>query len=222
MLGRLVRARPRLFLAILIGLISIPLVTPGHAAISGALVCWDIGVAAYLLLAAQLFFTVDPDHMPANAERQQEGEWTIFGITVAAIVASFLAIIGEFSIAKTIKGEAQALHVGLVGATLLLSWLMTHTSFAFRYAHEYYTTTEGLASKIPSGVDGGLEFPSEPLPDYLDFFYFSLVLGMTFQVSDVQITSRKYRRMASVHGLLSFLFNTIILALTINIIAGLL
>jgi uncharacterized membrane protein len=94
---------------------------------------------------------------------------------------------------------------------------MTHTTFAFRYAHEYYEAAPGS-----SKVDGGLEFPGEDQPDYLDFMYFSLVLGMTFQVSDVQITSRKLRRLATVHGLLSFLFNTIILALTVNIAAGLL
>jgi uncharacterized membrane protein len=101
--------------------------------------------------------------------------------------------------------------------TLFVSWLMTHTTFAFRYAHEYYQIDPGAA-----GIAGGLEFPGEKRPDYLDFMYFSLVLGMTFQVSDVQITARKFRRLAAVHGLLSFLFNTIILALTVNLAAGLL
>ena len=71
-------------------------------------------------------------------------------------------------------------------------------------------------------MDGGLQFPGDDLPDYFDFFYFALVLGMTFQVSDVQITARKLRRLATAHGLLGFLFNTIILALTVNIAAGLL
>jgi uncharacterized membrane protein len=101
--------------------------------------------------------------------------------------------------------------------TLFVSWLMTHVTFAFRYAHEYYEIDGGS-----TGIAGGLEFPGEKRPDYLDFMYFSLVLGMTFQVSDVQITARKFRRLAAVHGLLSFLFNTIILALTVNIAAGLL
>jgi len=94
---------------------------------------------------------------------------------------------------------------------------MTHTSFAFRYAHEYYQVDPG-----GTGIAGGLDFPGEKRPDYLDFMYFSLVLGMTFQVSDVGITARKLRRLATVQGLLSFLFNTIILALSVNIAAGLL
>src|SRR6185437_14075902 len=105
----------------------------------------------------------------------------------------------------------------LVALTLFASWLMTQVSFALRYAHEYYTTSPGR-----SEIDGGLLFPDEPRPDYLDFLYFSLVLGMTFQVSDVQITSHKFRRLAAVHGLLSFMFNTVIIALTVNIAASLL
>jgi len=94
---------------------------------------------------------------------------------------------------------------------------MTHVTFAFRYAHEYYARDQGGPE-----ADGGLDFPAEKHPDYFDFLYFSLVLGMTFQVSDVQITSRKLRRVAALHGLMSFLFNTVIVALTVNNAAGLL
>jgi uncharacterized membrane protein len=90
-------------------------------------------------------------------------------------------------------------------------------TFTFRYAHEYYSRSgEG------PGVDGGLRFPGEDHPDYMDFLYFALVLGMTFQVSDVEVTSRKLRRLATLHGFLGFLFNTVILALTVNLAAGLL
>src|SRR4051794_13645060 len=100
--------------------------------------------------------------------------------------------------------------------TLFLYWIVTHVTFSLRYAHEYYSDDLGGPA-----VDKGLDFPGENEPDYLDFLYFSLVLGMTFQVSDVQITSRKLRRMATIPGLLSFLFNTIIVALTVNLVAGL-
>jgi uncharacterized membrane protein len=104
--------------------------------------------------------------------------------------------------------------------TLFLSWLATHILFAIRYAHEYYTPNRS-ADRSDSQQQGGLEFPHEPAPDYWDFLYFALVLGMTFQVSDVQITARTLRRLATVHGLLSFLFNTIIVALMVNIAASL-
>jgi uncharacterized membrane protein len=94
---------------------------------------------------------------------------------------------------------------------------MTHTTFAFRYAHEYYEIDAGGV-----GIVGGLEFPGEKRPDYLDFLYFALVLGMTFQVSDTDITSREMRRQVLRHALVSFLFGAVILATTVNVIAGLL
>ncbi|HEY1930677.1 MAG TPA: DUF1345 domain-containing protein [Acetobacteraceae bacterium] len=213
---RVIRSRPRLFAGLACGLVA-RLLLPGDLnPITAAVVAWDAGVLAYLGLAAALFFSESVDRMPRNAEAQQEGEWTIFCLTIAVVVFSFAAIVSEFANAGNLPAARKGLHIVLVAVTLLLSWLMTHTTFAFRYAHEYYARDRGGPK-----VDGGLEFPGEQRPDYLDFMYFSLVLGMTFQVSDVQITSRKLRRVATVHGLLSFLFNTIILALTVNIAAGL-
>jgi uncharacterized membrane protein len=157
-----------------------------------------------------------PDEMPAAAEAQQEGEWTIFWLTLAVVVVSFVAVGSEFAAIKSGAAQWRLLKVVLVAVTLFLSWLVTHVTFALRYAHEFYARDLGGPD-----VDRGLEFPGDKAPDYLDFLYFSLVLGMTFQVSDVQITSRKLRRVASLHGLISFLFNTIIVAFTVNIAAGL-
>lgn len=170
-----------------------------------------------LALSADMFTRERDSTMAQDAARQQEGEWTIFWITVAAVVASFAAVLGEFSQIKSGPPGSELLHIALVTATLLLSWLVTHTFFALRYAHEYYQ-----ASSDGTDIDRGLEFPGEKAPDYWDFFYFSVVVGMTFQVSDVQITSRKLRRLAAAHGLLSFLFNTVIVALSVNLGAGLL
>jgi uncharacterized membrane protein len=155
--------------------------------------------------------------MAANARAQEEGEWTIFWVTMGVVVASFVAVLGEFADSKDLTPLVRNWHVALVVFTLFASWLMTHIAFCFRYAHEYYSGADNSGK-----IDGGLEFPGEQNPDYLDFAYFSLVLGMTFQVSDVQITSRKLRRLAAAQGLLSFLFNTVILALTVNIAASLL
>lgn len=215
---RVIRARPRLFIGLLCGVLAAPLLPHGISNTTRSIVAWDIGVVVYLVLSMALFSTERLDRMAADAAAQEEGEWTIFWLTVAAITFSFAAIIGEFAnISKDMPAAERNMHVILVAITLFVSWLMTHTTFAFRYAHEYYEVEDGAA-----GISGGLEFPGEKRPDYLDFLYFSLVLGMTFQVSDVQITARKFRRMAAAHGLLSFLFNTIILALTVNIAAGLL
>jgi uncharacterized membrane protein len=215
-LWQVVATRWRLFTSLACGLVALAMLPRGLMGETRSVLAWDIGVLIYLCLAATLFTTERAERMEADAEAQQEGEWTIFGLTLAAVAFSITAIFSAFTGIKDLPSSVKSLHVGLVAGTLLLSWLMTHTTFAFRYAHEYYARDGG-----GPGIDGGLEFPDEPRPDYLDFVYFSLVLGMTFQVSDVQITSRKFRRVAAAHGLLSFLFNTIILAVTVNLAAGL-
>jgi uncharacterized membrane protein len=213
---RVVAGRPRFAIAILVSLAA-------WAGLRGLppqtrlILAWDAGALCFLVLIGALFASEHQSRMRHDAARQQEGEWTIFFLTIMGIAVSLVAIVGEFSDSKDLPAEAKGLHVGLVAATLFLSWLATQTVFALRYAHEFYSAADERAK-----VDGGLEFPGEPDPDYLDFMYFALVLGMTFQVSDVQITSRKLRRLAALHGLLGFVFNTIIIALTVNIASGLL
>jgi uncharacterized membrane protein len=213
---RAIRGRPRLFVGLAVMIAAWPSLPTSWSTTTRAILAWDIGVLVFLLLAAQLFVTESPDQMPAAAEAQQEGEWTIFWITLAVVIVSFVAVSSEFAAIKGAAGEQRVWRVTLVAVTLFLSWLVTHVTFALRYAHEFYARDFGGPD-----VDRGLEFPRETEPDYLDFLYFALVLGMTFQVSDVQITSRKLRRVAALHGLLSFLFNTVIIALTVNIAAGL-
>ncbi len=215
LIWRAIAGRPRLWTGVICGVIAWLVLPNELSAAMRASDAWDVGVIVYLALAAYLFGTERRARMAEDAALQQEGEWTIFTLTIAATVVSLAAVLGEFANLKDVHGAGRVFHVGLVMATLLLSWLMVHTTFAFRYAHEFYTRTDGRT------FDGGLEFPRETAPDYLDFVYFALVLGMTFQVSDVQITARKLRRLATLHGLLSFLFNTVIVALTVNLAAGL-
>jgi uncharacterized membrane protein len=210
------RSRPRMIVAVLVMIVAWPLLPSALPPTTRGIIAWDIGVLLFLALSAYLFMTEQPDDMPAAAEAQQEGEWTIFSLTLAVVVVSFVAVTSEFARIKGGPPGHEALEVSLVGATLFLSWLVTHVTFALRYAHEFYASDLGGPD-----VDRGLEFPGEKEPDYLDFMYFALVLGMTFQVSDVQITSRKLRRVAALHGLISFLFNTVIVAFTVNIAAGL-
>ena len=211
-----IRARPGLVAGVCAGLAVWPLL-PAHLSVTTqGLLAWDTGVLVFLAVAAYLFSTVNAERMPARAEAQEEGEWTIFWLTLGVVVVSFFAVSTEFSAIKQAPDASRQLRVVLVAGTLFISWLMTHVTFALRYAHEYYADDLGGPD-----IDRGLDFPNETQPDYLDFLYFSLVLGMTFQVSDVQITSRKLRRVATLHGLLSFLFNTVIVAFTVNIAAGL-
>jgi uncharacterized membrane protein len=213
MIWRFFSVRPRLTGSAVIGMAAFWLLP---ASPLRALIAWDIFCAVFLAACA-LMFSIEPmARIARDARRDQEGEWTAFWVTVAAVAASFGAIVDLFTAIKAATPEERPLHIGLVVATLLLSWLTTHTLFALRYAHEYYDGPED-----GSRLAGGIDFPGDEKPDYWDFFYFALVLGMTFQVSDVSITARPTRRLAAAHGLIGFLFNTVILALSVNIGASL-
>lgn len=202
----------------LIGLLAFFLLPRGLGIAPRAVFAWDIAGAALLGMFALLLLNEDDNEaMARNAAAQQEGEWTVFGITLAGVVISFAALTRVMGMAKDMEGMERKLYVSTVALTLLLSWLVTHVVFALRYAHEFYERQPGA-----SRVDGGLNFPGALPPDYWDFLYFAMVIGMTFQVSDVQIESRKMRRLATAHGLIGFLFNTVIVALTVNIAASLL
>jgi len=215
-LSRMAAGHPRTILGLLGGVIIFALL-PGRWPLSlRGILAWDTGAACLLLLSAFAFAYERLDRMEADAEAQREGEWTIFAVTLVGVSLSFVAIVQEFPEAKTASGHFEQYRVALVVVTLLLSWLVTHVCFAFRYAHEYYER-DGAQQ-----ITGGLDFPGGQTPDYWDFLYFSLVLGMTFQVSDVEITSRKFRRMATLHGFLGFTFNTVLLAFAVNLAAGLL
>jgi uncharacterized membrane protein len=215
-------SRIQLIIAVVVGLAVAFLLPKGEvkaqAGGQGHLVLsWDIGALVLLVLWGITMVRTAPLDMPARAKAQENGEWTVFATSLAAIVASVFVVLIEFKNISNLKGETKIFHLSLVIVTLLISWLTMQLIFALRYAHEYYSYSDGSAE-----MDGGLEFPHEPEPDYFDFLYFSMVLGMTFQVSDVDITARKIRRLATLHGFVGFTFNTVILALTVNIAAGLL
>jgi uncharacterized membrane protein len=210
------KGHARLFAALALGTASLWAMPAWWAVRTRGIAGWDVFALVYLVLIA-LLFRAAPARMERNARAQESGEWTLFFLVLAGATASFGAILGEFGSIKGSTGGQQAVKILVVAVTLALSWLLTQAIFALRYAHEFYTRPRGAAK-----IDGGLEFPGEQQPDYWDFFYFSAVLGMTFQVSDVQITSRKLRRLATLHGMLGFLFNTVIIALTVNLASGLL
>jgi uncharacterized membrane protein len=215
-LRRLAWGHFRTFAALAVGVVAYAACLPLLAEPTRAIIGWDCFAVVFLGLITAMAITATPAQMPANARAQEEGEWSIFAVVVFGTIMSFAAIISEFSGTKDMAPAMKREHLTLVVATLVLTWLVTQVVFAMRYAHEYYTASGN------TGPDKGLEFPGCDDPDYWDFAYFAIVLGMTFQVSDVQITSRKLRRLATVHGLLGFVFNTVIVALTVNLAANLL
>ena len=174
------------------------------------LVGWDIGVLVYLSAALYTMFASDVARIRRRAAEEDEGQLGMLVLTVAAAVASLGAIVAELGMGD---GGRQPADIVLASLTIVLSWAFIHVIFALHYAHEFYDEEAG----------GGMAFPGDDKePDYLDFVYFSFVIGMTSQVSDVGVTSKPIRRMVTAHGIISFLFNVALLALTVNIAASLL
>jgi uncharacterized membrane protein len=211
---RLVRLHLNLLIAALIGLgvVVLPFQAPGPTRF---LYGWNVGVALYLALTHTMMLRADEARIRKRAAEQDEGAPVILGLTIIATLASLVAIVVELGGGKSASHASDFGHALLAMATIVLSWSFVHTIFALHYAHEYY-------GERRDGVIGGLTFPGDKHPVYWDFLYFSLVIGMTSQVSDVAITSKVIRRMATVHGVVAFFFNLTVLALTVNLVSNLL
>ncbi|HEV2977487.1 MAG TPA: DUF1345 domain-containing protein [Casimicrobiaceae bacterium] len=189
--------------------------------ISGRLrfiVAWDIGVMVALTLMLVTLRHASPERMRAYAARQVTGKWTVLGLTVVAASASLVVIAAEVPLIKTAAQFEQIARLALVVVTIVLSWALINTIFALHYAHDYYLGASGKEQCI----QGGIVFPGSRPPAYGDFVYFSFTIGMTFQVSDVQITDPAVRQLAITQGIISFFYATGILALTVNLVAGML
>jgi uncharacterized membrane protein len=174
------------------------------------LVGWDIGTGAYLVLAAVMMAHSGEKKIRSRAKEQNEGKVPTLMLIITAAVASLAAIVNQLASVKSLTEAGAGWHVGLAGMTVFLSWTFMQVMFALHYAHEYYIDHDGAPA-------GGVEFPGEKHPDYWDFVYFSLVIGASAQTSDVSITARAFRHVVSLHSIISFFFNAIILALTISI-----
>jgi len=175
---------------------------------------WNTFSLSMIIMEWITFKITTPDEIRKQAQVQDASRAAIFIIVLISAFASFFAVL---LLVISGKEETQAFDIPVAVAGMFFSWFLVHTIFAMRYAHIYY----GDHETNPDMHAGGLVFPDDDKPGYSDFAYFSFVLGMTFQVSDIQITSKRLRRIALLHGILSFGFNTIIVALTINVIAGL-
>jgi len=191
----------------------------GRAAFASQLVgAWNVFALTTIVLAWIVMTTRDPYEVRRLAWQQDTSGTFIFGVVVTAATASLFAVFLLLGSTKNLSPEMLALHVFLSLSAIVLSWTLVHTLFSLRYAHFYYRDAHKVGR---DDIEGGLIFPNDENPDYLDFAYFSFVIGMTCQVSDVQISAKNLRRLAIVHGLISFAFNTAILAMFVNILAGL-
>ena len=181
------------------------LLPPSLRLVTRLLVSWDIFVALYLVLVYSLVFSSGLAHIRRNAILQDDGRFLILLVTALGAFASIAAIIFGLD-----AQHRSAPDLALATVTIALSWAAVHTTFALHYAHEFYRGAK----------PGGLNFPGDDKPDYWDFVYFSFVVGMTAQVSDVGITDKTIRRTATAHGVISFIFNTALVALMVNIAAS--
>ena len=207
---RVVRARPRTAIATVLGIVVMASLPAGWPMSKRFLISWDAGVALYLVLVFSMMARAGIEHMRRNAALQDEGRFAILILTVTAAAASLGAILSELSTAQ--GATRTGMQLALATITIVLSWTFVHTIFALHYAHEYYGER--------GGKHDGLNFPGEGKPDYWDFAYFSFIIGMTSQVSDVSIASKPIRRTATAHGILSFFFNVTLVALMVNIAAS--
>jgi uncharacterized membrane protein len=209
---RQVRARPRLFIATAIA-VGIGLLIPKELATHAAtrwLIAWNVGTCLYVLLAAIMMIRSSHNHMRHRAQIQDDGQLVILALVIVSAVASLIAIGGQLAVVKDMHGLLKTEHIALAGLTVLSSWAFIQIMFALHYAHDYYAAA--CHAKPP-----GLAFPDDEAPDYGDFFYFACVIGTSGQTADVSFTSKPMRRIGSVHCILSYLFNTTVLALLINI-----
>lgn len=216
---RIVQLHNKLLLAAVIGFAVSMMLPASFQTPACILIGWDAGLVIYLLWTYAMMWRAEVEHIRQRAAEEDEGAGFILLLSIATTAASFVAI--AFALGGIKSGEGNAVmpggvaaHVMLAISTILLSWTFVHTIFALHYAHEYY-------GERRDGKIGGLEFPHDTKPDYRDFLYFSLVIGMTSQTSDVAITSKVIRRMAAMHGVLSFFFNLVVLALTVNMVSNL-
>ncbi len=206
----------KILICLAIGLLVYFLVNLKHVdMLSHVLIGWDTFCLSMIILTWTTFSITTSQQIREQVRVQDSSRAIIFIIVLIATIASFLAVLLLLVAKEKFKG-AETFHLIVAIAGMILSWFLIHTIFTLRYAHIFYGDDEDN----PKTHAGGLAFPDDGMPDYFDFAYFSFVLGMTFQVSDVQITSKYLRRLAMWHGMLSFGYNTIMIALTINLIAG--
>lgn len=206
--------RPKVYLAVLLAIAAFLLLPAALPTALRVTIAWSAGASLYLVLTFRLIWQCNADDLRKRAACEDEGAIAILLLILLAIAASLLAIVGLLSEAKSATGAAKAFDIGLAATAIVLAWGVNQMAFTLHYAHEHYA---------PDNEDpqGGLDFPGTGEPDYWDFLYFTTSIGAASQTSDVVVRARGLRRLVTLHAVVSFFFNTFILALTINIAASL-
>jgi uncharacterized membrane protein len=210
------RAQVRFLVALGLG-IAVALLVPITDVVPRVLAGWNAGGWLYLILIGIKMGTAEIDGIKRQSTLERESRIVVLVVVIFGSIFTTLALFAQLMAMKSEQGFNRDVSLGLSISTIFLSWLLIHTVFAVYYAHEFHS--EGRARG--GGTGGGLKFPDDRTPDYLDFLYFSFVVGTTAQTSDVDVCSRAMRRMVMLHGILSFFYNTAVIALTVNLAAQL-
>ncbi|MDH7798398.1 MULTISPECIES: DUF1345 domain-containing protein [unclassified Beijerinckia] len=220
-LARNIQARWRLLVCIAVGFICYFALPSAWDVNTRALIGWNLAISIYMAEIVIKMSGATAASIRHRAEAVDEGRFIVLALTIIAAIAAFIAVIAQLSTANALKDGSKALHLGLAILTIATSWTFIHLVFAHHYTHEFFIERESEKQLKPEDR-GGLRFPGGQPPVFSDFIYFSFVIGVACQTADVSIPSRPMRRLATLHCILAFVFNTTILALTINIAAGLL
>ena len=215
-------SRPRLVSGFVIGLLAFVasgFALPDLEASTRAIVSWDLACCWFIMLTLGHMRTQSLSDLKAHVALNDEGQGLIVTVVMIAAAASLWAVGLELSLAKDAHGLAKDLRVGLAIGTVAISWFTTQLIFALHYAHAYYAPDRTTPEE--DDVIGGLNFPGGQEPDNWDFVHFAVVIGVASQTADVAFTAKRLRRIGTVHSVISFAFNTAVLALTINLLAGL-
>lgn len=210
-IGAALRARPRLLGAGGAALVAFVLLS-GLRLSTRFLVAYDLAVVLFLALGWTMMARSSYDDLQRRADEEDAGAVVVLVLSAMSAVASLVAIAAELNNLRDPGIMSEGVRIALAAGTILASWLFVHTIFALHYAHDFYFGDDDR---------GGLKFPGEDQPDYWDFMYFSFNLGAAAQTSDVMVEAPRMRRFVLAHTVLSFLFNTTILALAINVGASL-
>lgn len=214
---RIVSHHPRLYVSIGLGICGAIIASQLGitSKLTQAIVGYDVGAFIYIFWAGHLMYTSTFNKMRARALAEDDGKFAALCLVILALLFSTSAIFAELGVVKNLQGAEKYESISLALTTIVASWFFTNIVFAIHYAHDYYFD-------LQQGLDGGLIFlPLNEDPSYLDFLYFSFILGATAQTADITLASKKMRRTVTLHSILAFFFNTTLLALAVKMASGL-
>ncbi|WP_158812774.1 DUF1345 domain-containing protein [Methylocapsa sp. S129] len=215
-----IRHRPRIYICAVVMVVVYLLIPSDLRIATRALLAWNAGALLFIALAGWMAARASVESMQAHAAQEDENQWVLLVVGTVAACAALAAIVAELVAVKDLTGLNKAEHIILTAVTILSAWAFIHLLFALHYAHEYYGDRFDETSNAMQDRKG-LRFPGDREPAYGDFLYYAFVIGCACATADVNTISPSMRRTTLAHGIVAFFFNTIILALTINIGAGL-